>query len=445
MSDDTLNLIADLVAMAQKGGADAADAVALDDVSLAHVWRLGATEQLERSEAADIGLRVFVGQRQAIASSTDRRPPALKELAERAIAMARAVPEDPFGGLADADAVCSVPPTLDMNDPAEPAPEDLIARARATEEAALAVDGITNSEGAEAAWSRTDVAIAASNGFAGAYRRTSHMVSVSVLAGEGTGMERDYDYGVSVFGADLRDPAEIGRSAAERTLARMKPRKVKSCQAPVIYDPRVGNSLLGHLAGAITGAAIARGTSFLKDAMDTQVFADGVSVIDDPHRPRGLSSRPFDAEGLPNGKTTIIDGGRLTTWLLDLRSARQLGLAPTGHARRGASSPPSAGPSNLWMAAGDVSREDLIGGVDNGLYVTEMIGMGVNGVTGDYSRGASGFWIENGELAYPVSEITIAGNLKDMYRAITPANDLEFRYGTNAPTLRVDGMTIAGS
>ena len=441
---DVLNLLQDLIATAERAGADSADAVAMDGASVSHAWRLGKTERLERSEEGDIGLRVFIGQRQAIVSTTDRRPSGLRDLAERAVAMARVVPEDDYNGLADPAQIATEFPDLAIEDPVEPTPEQLIERARTAEEAALAVEGVSNSEGAEASWSRVSIALAASNGFAGHYARSYHAVGVSVLAGEGTGMERDYDHSVAVFAEDLADPAELGRRAAERTVKRLNPRKIKSCQVPVVYDPRVAGSLIGHLAGAISGAAIARGTSFLKDRLDQMVFAEGVSIVEDPRRARGHASKPFDGEGLPTRRKSIIDKGRLTTWLLDLRSARQLGLESTGNAGRGASSPPSPSATNLWMEPGTISRDELIKGIDRGLYVSEMIGMGVNGVTGDYSRGAAGFWIENGELTYPVSEITIAGNLKTMFANVTPADDLVFRYATNAPTLRVDGMTIAG-
>ncbi|MGF1626262.1 MAG: TldD/PmbA family protein [Alphaproteobacteria bacterium] len=441
---DVLNLLQDLIAAAQQAGADSADAVAMDGASVSHAWRLGKTERLERSEDADIGLRVFVGRRQAMVSTTDRKPQALRDLAERAVAMARVVPEDPHSGLADPDMIATAFPDLAIDDPMEPGPDALIARAQAAEEAALAVAGVTNSEGAEAGWSRSAIALAASNGFAGSYARTYHSISVSVLAGEGTGMERDYDYSVAVFAEDLADPAELGRQAGAKAVRRLGPRKVKSCQVPVVFDPRVSGGLIGHLSGAISGAAITRGTSFLKDRLDTMVFAEGVTIVEDPHRVRGQASRPFDGEGLPTRRKAIVDRGRLTTWLLDLRSARQLGLKSTGNAGRGVSSPPSPTATNLWMEPGQISRDALIGGIERGLYITELIGMGVNGVTGDYSRGAAGFWIENGELAYPVSEITVAGNLKQMFANLTPADDLVFRYATNAPTLRIDGMTIAG-
>jgi PmbA protein len=433
------------VRRARKAGADAADAVLFDSASLSLSQRLGNPEKLEREESRDLGLRVLVGKRQAIVSTTDTSAAMLGELVSRAVAMARSVPEDPFCGLADpAELVRDYPTNLDICDSVEPSTDVLRERARKAEDAARAVKGITNSEGADSGWGRSAVTLVASNGFTGAYETSHHGLSVSVLAGEGTGMERDYDYVTAVHGADLEDGAVVGTRAGERAVRRLNPRKAATAKVPIIYDPRVASSLVGHLAGAINGAAITRGTSFLKDKLNQRIFGTDVSIIDDPHRPRGLRSKPFDGEGLANQRRALIDQGLLTGWVLDLRSARQLGLKSTGHASRGTSSPPSPSLTNLYMAAGKLSPKEMIGGVLNGFYVTELIGMGVNGVTGDYSRGAGGFWIEHGELAYPVSEVTIAGNLTDMFLNLTPASDLEFRHGTDAPTIRIDGMTVAG-
>jgi PmbA protein len=442
---DALNILGDLIARARRAGADAADAVLFEGASIAHAQRLGKTEKLERSESYDLGLRVLVGKCQAMVSSNDRSAAAIGDLVERALAMARTVPEDPYCGIADPDQIARDFPSLETCDPEEPSATTLIARAREAEEAALGVAGVTNSEGAEAGWSRAVVALAASNGFAGSYAGSGHSLSASVLAGEGTGMERDYDFSSAVFAADLRDPGEIGRSAGERAVRRLGARKVATCQVPIIFDPRVSRSLLGHLIGAISGPSIARGTSFLKDKLGQQIFPEGVTIVDDPHRHRGLRSKPFDGEGIANRRRAIVENGALTTWLLDLRSARQLGLQTTGHASRGTSSPPSPSPTNLWLEPGATTAAALIAGVERGLYVNELMGMGVSGTTGDYSRGAAGFWIENGVLSFPVSEVTIAGNLKDMFRQLTAANDLEFKSGVDAPTLRIDGMTLAGS
>jgi PmbA protein len=442
---DAPSLLGDLIARATKAGADAADAVLFESASLSHAQRLGKVEKLERSESYDLGLRVFVGQRQAIVSSNDRNPAALGELIERAIAMAKTVPEDPYCGLAAPDELARDWSALDLVDPVEPAPEVLIARAAAAEEAARAVPGVTNSEGAEASWSRSSVALAASNGFAGGYSGTHSSISASVLAGTGTGMERDYDYSTAVWAADLLDPKAIGTSAGERAVKRLNPRKVATQRVPVVFDPRVAGGILRHLVGAISGPAIARGTSFLKDKLGQRIFPAGLSVIDDPHRQRGLRAKPFDGEGVRNRRRALVEDGVLQTWLLDLRSARQLGLKSTGHASRGTSGPPGPAPTNLYMAAGAVTAQELIADIKQGFYVGELMGMGVNGITGDYSRGAAGFWIENGALAYPVSEVTIAGNLKDMFLNLTPASDLVFKTGSDAPTLRIEGMTIAGA
>jgi len=443
--EDALTLLTDLIKKARKAGADAADAVYVEGVSLSHAQRLGAIEKLERSEAQDLGLRVLIGQRQALVSSTDHAPKALAELVERAVAMARVVPEDPYIGLADPKLLARDLPDLDLLDPAEPTPAVLIERAKAAEDAARAVKGVTNSEGAEAGWSRRLIALATSGGFAGGYAASSHSVAASVIAGEGLAMERDHDWASAVHGKDLDDPAAVGQRAGEKAVRRLGPRKAKSARVPIVYDPRVSGGLLGHRAGAITGAAIARGTSFLRGKMDSLVFPEAITVVDDPHRQRGLRSKPFDGEGVANGRRAVIDRGRLTTWLLDSRSARQLGLASTGHAARGTSSPPTPSATNLYLEPGGVTPRELMEDIASGFYVTELIGFGINGITGDYSRGAAGFWIEHGALAYPVSEVTVAGNLLDMFKNLSAANDLKFRYGTDAPTVRIDGMTVAGT
>ena len=442
---DPLSLLGDLVAKAKKAGADAADAVHFSATGLSHAQRLGAPERLEREESQDVGLRVLLGKRQAIVSSTDQAPDSLDELVERALAMAKVVPEDPYCGLAEAAQLAASVPDLDILDNEEPAPEALIERARACEEAARGVAGVTNSEGAEAGWSRIDIALVTSNGFARGYARSGHSVGVSVIAGQDLGMERDYDFASAVYGRELEDPAAVGRRAGERAVKRLNAKKPPTKRLPIVYDPRVSNSMLRHLAGAISGPAIARGTSFLKDKLDQQIFAAGITVVDDPHRPHGLASKPFDGEGLANGKLNIIDGGRLTTWIMDLSSARQLGFKSTAHAARGTSSPPSPSVSNLYMEPGSLTPAQLIAEIEDGFYVTDMMGMGINGVTGDYSRGAAGFRIEKGELTTPVSEATVAGNLKEMFLNLTPANDLVFKYAVNAPTLRIDGMTVAGN
>jgi PmbA protein len=439
------NLLSSLLDAARRAGADAADALLVENVSASVSYRLGKLEDVERSESADLGLRVFLGQRVAFVSSTDFSKDALSALPARAMAMAKLAPEDKYAGLAPKEKLARQIPALDLEDKAEPAPDVLVERARTTESAGMAVKGITNSEGGGASFSRAAVALATSHGFYGRYAGTSHSIGVSLLAGEGVGMERDYDQASARHAGDLRSAEDIGRRAGELAVRRLNPRKVKSQSVPVVFDERESSGLLGHFAGAISGSAIARGVSFLKDKMGEEIFAPGISIMDDPHRMRGLRSKPFDGEGVANRRRALIENGRLTTWLLDCASARQLGLETTGHAARGTGGPPHPQTTNLYMEAGTLSPEALIADIEQGFYVMELMGMGVNGVTGDYSRGAAGFWIEKGKLAYPVSEVTIAGNLKDMFRNVTPANDLVFRYGTNAPTLRIEGMTIAGA
>ena len=430
---------------ARKAGADAADALFVEGISSSVSYRLGKLEDVERAESSDLGLRVFVGNRVAIVSSTDFSADALAALPARAVAMARLAPEDKFAGLAPKDRLARAIPALDLEDQAEPAAETLIERARAVEAAALAVKGVTNSEGGGASFSRSAVALATSTGFYGRYAGTSHSIGVAVLAGEGTAMERDYDHASARHSGDLRSAEDIGRHAGEKTIRRLNPRSMKSQSVPVVFHPDEAAGLLGHFSGAISGAAIARGVSFLKDRMGQAIFAPGISIIDDPHRVRGLRSKPFDGEGVANVRRALIEDGKLTSWLLDCASARQLGLETTGHAARGTGGPPSPSITNLYLEAGKLPVRELIADIKQGFYVTELMGMGVNGVTGDYSRGAAGFWIENGEIAFPVSEVTIAGNLIDMYARLTPASDLEFRHGTNAPTVRIDGMTLAGA
>ena len=445
MTHDPQSILGSLIDAARKAGADAADALFIEGVSSSVSYRLGKLEDLERAESADLGLRVFVGQKVAFISSTDFSADALAALPGRAVAMARLAPEDKFAGLAPKDRLAKSIPALDLEDAAEPSAERLIERARDIEGAAMAVPGITNSEGGGASFSRSAVALATSEGFYGRYAGTSHSIGVAVLAGEDTGMERDHDFASARHAGDLESAAIVGRRAGERTVKRLNPRKVKSQSVPVVFDPREAASLVGHLAGAISGASIARGVSFLKDRLGQAVFAPGVNIIDDPHLLRGLRSKPFDGEGVANQRRALIDKGVLTTWLLDCASARQLGLQTTGHAARGTGGPPSPSTTNLYLEPGALTPQALMADIKQGFYVTELMGMGVNSVTGDYSRGAAGFWIENGQITYPVSEVTIAGNLKDMFARLTPASDLEFRQGTNAPTVRVEGMTLAGA
>ncbi|WPZ35609.1 TldD/PmbA family protein [Thalassobaculum sp. OXR-137] len=438
------DLLDDLLTRAKRAGADAADAIFAQGVSQSVSQRLGKPEAVERSEGKDLGLRVFVGQRQAVVSTTDLKGDALDDMIERAIAMARVAPEDPYAGLADPAQIAKDWPQIEMFDPTEPSADTLVERARMAEDAARAVAGVTNSEGAEAGFGVTDVTLAATNGFTGAYKRSSYSLSVSVIAGTGQKMERDYDYSAKVFDADLDDPEEVGRRAGERAVRRLNPRRPKTCRVPVIMEPRAARSMLGYLASAISGSAIARGTSFLKDSMGAQLFRPEIQIHDDPHRPRGFRSKPFDAEGLATRPRAVIDNGRLTSWTLDLATARQLGLESTASASRSTGGTPGPSVSNLYLAAGTVSPEDMIKDIESGFLVTEMMGTSVNLVTGDYSRGAAGYWIENGEITFPVSEMTIGGHLKEMFASLLPADDLEFKYGMDSPTIRIEGLLVGG-
>ena len=433
-----------LVKAALARGADAADAVALRSLSLSIEVRDGAVEESESAEGDDLGLRVLVGRRQAVVSTNDLTGDGSAALAERAVAMARAAPEDKYAGLADASLLARDIPDLDLIDRALPTVAELEAMARAAEQAGLAVKGVSKSGGASASAGIGGMVLVTSHGFRGAYLGSSHGLSMTAIAGEGTGMERDYDYSSVRHASDLESAEKIGRSAGERAVARLNPRKVSTRKVPVVFDPRIAGSLVSHLASAANGASVARKTSFLRDKMGTKLFADGIRIVDDPLRKRGLRSRPFDGEGVAGKKLALIDDGVLRSWILDCATARELGLATTGHAQRGVSSAPSPGPSNLHLEAGRLTPDALIADIQDGFYVTDLIGMGVNMVTGDYSRGASGFWIENGQRTYAVSEVTIAGHLSDIFRTLTPASDLEFRYGSNAPTVRLEGLTVAG-
>ncbi|WP_423141203.1 TldD/PmbA family protein [Parablastomonas sp. CN1-191] len=434
-----------LVERARAAGADAADAVygggASDSVSV----RLGKLEDVERSESEHVDLRVFVGARSASIGSSDLSADALRELAERAVAMARAAPEDRFAGLAPEDRLLSgAAPDLDIDDPADPSPQALRERAEAAEDAARAVAGVTNSEGGSAGAGRNVFALATSHGFVRGYAGTSHSLAASVVAGAGGAMQRDYAWRSAHHAADLADPESIGRLAGTRAVARLNPGRLTSGPMSVVFDPRVGDSLVGHLVGAMNGAAIARGSSFLRDRGGQQVLARGITIIDDPLRRRGLRSRPFDGEGLPTAQRELVSDGVLGEWLMDSAAARQLGREPTGQAVRGGGGAPGAGASNLHLVAGTVSPAALMADIADGVYVTELIGQGVNPVTGDYSRGAAGFRIVGGQLAGPVAEFTIAGNLVDMFAQMSAADDLEWHRAVNVPTLRVDGMTVAG-
>jgi len=409
-------------------------------------WRMGKLEDIERSEGQDLGLRVMIGQRQACVSTTDLSERSLSEIAQRCADMARSAPEDPFCGLAPKDKLAKVPfVDLDLGDFKEPSTQLLKERAAECEEAALSVNGISNSSGAGASYGQGQSWFATSDGFFGSSSDSSHSVSVSVLAQDENGMETDYDYDSKLYIDDMRTPSQIGKLAGERTVSRLSPRRVKSQNAPVVFDKRLSSSLIGHLAGAANGASIARGVSFLKDKKGERLFPEGVNIVDDPHILRGFGSQPFDGEGVDSQTINLIEDGVLTSWILNASQARQLGLETNGRAKRGTGSPPGSGTTNLYIEAGTLSYDALLREADKGLLLTSMFGPQINSNTGDYSVGCSGFWIENGKIAWPVDEITIAGNLLEMYETIVPGNDFEFRGSTNAPSLLVREMTIAGS
>ncbi|MEO5773943.1 MAG: metallopeptidase TldD-related protein [Sphingomicrobium sp.] len=435
-----------LVQRALDAGADSADAIYVCSHSTSVQVRLGELEDVSRSEGEEIGLRLFIGQRSASVSSSDLSDEALAALAERARAMAAEAPEDPFAGLAPADRLHHGELAfLDAVDPREPDPAELRARALRAEAAARAVPGVTNSNGGGASASGSTIALATSHGFSGAYATTGHSISAGVVAGEGAGMQRDHAWHSARHLSDLEDAEEIGRKAGERAVARVNPQRLKPGRMPVIFDTRVASGLLGHFSSAISGSSIARKSSFLLGKLGERLFAADISIVDDPLRPRGLRSRPFDGEGLSVATSELVKDGVLTSWMADSAAARQLGIEPTGHAARGVGGSPGVAPSNFYIAAGKRSREELLAALPEAILVTELIGQGVNGVTGDYSRGAAGFLVRGGEIAHPVSEITIASNLLDMFATLEPGSDLEFRRGVDAPTILIPEMTVGAA
>lgn len=448
MSNELESLSHSLLRAALSAGADAADVIVAKGQSISIEVREGALEHAERAEGTDVGLRVLLGQRQAIVSSSDTQPATLNAMAERAIAMAREAPEDPFVGLADPDQLANGwdLEALELCDPTpEPNPDVLKQDALTAEAAAMQVQDVQQVISANAGYGSQSVWLTSSNGFNGGYDRTSRSTSCVALAGEGTAMERDYDGDSRTFQSDLRAPEEIGRTAGERAVAALNARKPETGTFPVLFDERISSSLIGHLLAAANGAAIARGSSWLRDSLGKQVLPEGLSVIEDPHRPRISGSRPFDAEGLPTQVRTIVEDGMLTGWTLDLSSARKLGMTSTGNATRGTSSPASPSNWNISLTQGSASREDLLSDMGTGLLVTSMIGSTINPNTGDYSRGASGFWVQDGQITHAVNECTIAGNLHDMLRRIIPANDARSYLSRVVPSLLIEGMTIAGN
>ena len=448
MSQPLDALTKSLLHAAGKAGADAADAKAVRATSLSVDVRGGALEQAERAEGVDIGLRVFVGKRSASVSASDTSARTIEEMATRAVAMAREAPEDPFAGLADPDQLARDWDTdaLELYDAtAEPLPDTLQDDAVRAEAAALAVKGVSQVQTASSGYSAQQIHFATSNGFDGGYGRTERGLSCVVIAGENTNMERDYDGDNRTFQSDLRDAADIGERAATRALARLDARKPPTGAYPVLFDERISSTLIGHLLAAINGRSVARGSSFLRDALGTKILPDHLSLVEDPHRPRVSGSRPFDGEGLPTRRRVIVENGVLQGWTLDLATARKLGMAPTGNASRGTSSGPSPASWNVALSQGSASRDDLLRDMGTGLLVTSMIGSTINPNTGDYSRGASGLWVENGEITHAINECTVAGNLRDMFRAMIPANDARTHLSRVVPSILIPGMTLAGA
>jgi PmbA protein len=441
-SADLLSRASELIDLAKAAGADQADAVVVRSRSRSVSVRLGKVEGTEASESDDFSLRVFIGKRVASVSANPGFD--MMTLAERAVAMAKVSPEDPFACLADEADLSKSYPDLELFDATDLPTDDLREAALAMEQAALDVSGVTNSSGAGASAGMGGLVLVTSHGFSGSYMATRFGRSVSVIAGEGTKMERDYDFDSRIYAADLDDPDVIGRRAGERVVKRINPRQVDTgSNVTVVFDPRIARGFVGHIAGAINGASVARKTSFLRDKMGQQVLKAGLNITDDPLVVRGSSSRPFDGEGVCGQRMVMIEDGVLKQWFLSTSTALELGLSTNGRGVRGGTAVTPAS-TNLALEPGDISPEELIRSIGTGFYVTELIGQGVNMITGEYSRGATGFWIENGELAFPVSEVTIASNLKDMFMRITPANDIDRKFGVASPTIAIEGMTLAG-
>lgn len=445
MTETTIELINDLVKKSLNKGADLADAVSFYSSDINSCVRNGKLETAEKSESKGFGLRVIVGKKKAIVSSTDISPKTLENLVQRAIDMAKSSPDDPYIAIADKEILATNIEELDLFDKNEYSSEYLQELAKQTEDAGLSVEGITNSEGASASCGASSVAIATSNGFCHEYKSTYSSLSLSLIAGCDTNMERDYDYSVACHMSDLKSAEQIGKEAANNTLKRLNPKQPKTGKVPVLFSKKVSKNIISSLVSAVNGSSVARGTSFLKDELENQIFSNNINIINDPFIKRGLGSRPYDAEGVKGEKLNLVENGRLKNWLLDIRSAKQLGLLTNGNASRRLASNPSPSASNVYLENGDNSFADLIKDIKSGFYVNETFGTGINLITGDYSQGASGFWIEDGEITYAVSELTIASNLQHIFKELVPANDLEFKYSINSPSFLVDSIMVAGA
>ena len=430
--EDSLNLLLDT---AKKLGAENASVMGNENTSINVSARLGKLENVERNESKSIGLELIDNKRKVTLSSTNINNHALIKLVETAMSMVKAVPQDEYCGLADKNMLYNGNLDLDLVDNYVPDNNNLLKNSIEAEDSALSIKGVTNSEGASASYSKNKFYLATSDGFFNFNEKTTYSYGISVIAGKGTKMERDYEYQSKVHYKELESPKNIGKIAANRAVSRLNSKKVKSNSVPIIFDPRVSGSLLSLFIGGISGQAIARGTSFLKDKMNKDIFKNNIQIIDDPHILRGQRSKTFDGEGIETKKNNLVENGQLKSWLLNSQSARQLNLKSTGNA---------GGVSNLYLSPSTTSSDELIKSIQNGFYVTEMMGMSFSQVTGDYSRGASGFWIEKGEKTFPVSEVTIAGNILDIYKMLTPASDLKLITGIDAPTVMIDKMIVAG-
>ena len=441
---DFKNLADQIISKTKAAGATDCDIVLAKGISKSIAYRFGKIEDVDESSSRTFGIRALINQKQSFVSSSNFDIKNIDTLVSKVVQMAKLAPDDESACLGDQSKLETNFIDLDLCQNYETKTEVMIDNVKQCEDAALSTEGIKNSEGSGASFGTSEFFLATSHGFMGGYKSSSNSISCSVIAGDGVNMERDYDYSSAIHYEDLVEPSKIGSNAAKLTLERMNPRKVKSCKTSVIFDKRISNRLVRYVASAISGNAIARGTSFLKDSLNKQIFRKDISIIDDPKIVRGMNSSLFDGEGIKNKKTELVSNGVLKSWILNTATAKKLNLKTTGHASRSIGAPPGTGTNNLFMVNGIISYEDLIGSINNGFYATELIGMGVNLVTGDFSVGASGYWIENGEKAFPVSEVTIASNLNEMFLNLSAANDLEFKYGTNAPTLCIEGMTLAG-
>ena len=445
MKTSDKQLMEQLLKMALKGGADNADVIFARGEGQSAECRLGKTESIERSDGSDIGLTIYIGNRTSSVSSSRIDIGSFEKMVERSVAMAKLAPNNPFAGLATSNQIANEWDEINMLDPYEPSPTELIDRAKETEDSARSISGVTNSDGAEASWGKTHIAMIASNGFYGELQRSSHSLSVSVIAGSGSNMETDYDYTATAYAEDMRSPEEVGVRAGKRAISRLNSKQSKTGSFPVVYDQRVSKSIAGHIASTVNGSSVARGTSMFQNDLNKKVLNSSINIVDDPKLIKGHGSIPFDGEGLLTFRRNIFKDGVLNGWLLDLASSRQLELPPTGNSRRGVGGPSSPGTSNFMILSGNETPESIRKDIKEGLLITQLIGSSVNMITGDYSRGASGFWIQNGEITYPVSEITVAGNLKKMFMELTPANDLDFSSSVIAPSLRIEEMMIAGN